>query len=91
MSEVSEMSQHQLILRDLSLSPPPVNHAPPATYKEKIQIQTLRDVGFTLDWISRIIRKPSTTISYITRQPATPKKQKIGKYFNTPRHKQLVA
>ena len=73
------------------LSPSPVNRAPSATYKEKIQIQTLRDVDFTLDWISRITRKPLTTVSYITRQPATPKKQKIGKYFNTPRRKQLTA
>ena len=90
--QVLETPQHQLILRDLSLSPPPVNRrAPPATYKEKIQIQTLRNAGFTLDWISRITGKPPTTVSYITHQPATPRKQKIGKYFNTPRRQQLAA
>ena len=52
-NEVPETPQHQLILRDLSISPPPVYRAPPATYKEKVQIKTLRDVGFTLDWISQ--------------------------------------
>src|SRR6266480_6312821 len=90
-TEVPETPQNQLILRDLSLSPPPINRAPPATYKEKIQIQTLRNAGFTLDWISRTTGKPSTTVSYIVRQPAIPRKQQIGKYFNTPRRKQLVA
>jgi hypothetical protein len=32
-----------------SISPPPVYRAPLATHKEKVQIKTLRDVGFTLD------------------------------------------
>jgi hypothetical protein len=33
---VPETPQHQLILRDLSISPSPVYRAPPATYKEKV-------------------------------------------------------
>ena len=90
-NEVPETPQHQLILRDLSISPPPVYRAPPATYKEKVQIKTLRDVGFTLDWISRAVGKPPTTVGYIARKPATPQKQRVGKYFNTPRRKRLVA
>ena len=47
--EVPETPQHQLILRDLSISPPPIARASSATYKEKIQIKTLRDADFTLD------------------------------------------
>ena len=90
-NSVPQTPQHQLILRDLYVSPPPVYRAPPATYKEKVQIKTLRDVGFTLDWISRAVGKPPTTVSYITRKPATPQKQRVGKYFNTPRRKQLVS
>jgi hypothetical protein len=88
---VPETPQHQPILRDLSISPPLIYRAPPATYKEKVQIKTLRDIGFTLDWISRAVRKPFTTVSYITRKPATPQKQRVSKYFNTPRRKQLVS
>jgi hypothetical protein len=90
-NDIPETPQHQLILRDLSVSPPPIYRAPPATYKEKVQIKTLRDVGFTLDWISRTVGKPPTTISYIARKPATPQKQRVSKYFNTPRRKRLVA
>src|SRR5271156_5169082 len=58
-NDVPETPQHQLILGDLSVSPPPIYRAPPATYKEKVQIKTLRDVGFTLDWISRTVRETS--------------------------------
>jgi len=88
---VPETPQHQLILRDLSVSPPPIYRAPPATYEEKVQIKTLPDVGFTLDWIFRTVEKPPTTVSYVTRKPVTPQKQRAGKYFNIPRRKQLVA
>src|SRR5438046_2130424 len=74
----------------LSLLHPSIAHLQLYT-KEKVQIKTLRDAGFTLDWISRTAGKPPTTVGYITRQPATPQKQRVGKYFNTPRRKRLVA
>jgi len=38
-NDVPETPQHQLILRDLSVSPPPIYRAPPATYKEKVWIE----------------------------------------------------
>jgi hypothetical protein len=58
--------------------------------KRKFKSKTLPDVGFTLDWISRTVEKPPTTVSYVTRKPVTPQKQRAGKYFNIPRRKQLV-
>src|ERR1700757_493200 len=40
-NDIPETPQHQLILRDLSVSPLPIYRAPPATSKEKLQIKTL--------------------------------------------------
>ena len=47
-NDIPETPQHQLILRDVSISPQPIYRAPPPTYKEKVHIKTLRGVGFTL-------------------------------------------
>jgi hypothetical protein len=49
------------------------------------------DFGLTLGAISETVDKPITTVSYITRQPTTPKKHPaIRHFFDTHTRKDLI-
>jgi hypothetical protein len=77
--------------QSLLISPPPLNRAPTSLYKERVTIHALRDAGFTLTAISEKVGKPVTTVSYIARNPTTPRKRAvIGHIFNTPIRRDLI-
>jgi hypothetical protein len=77
--------------QSLLISPPPLNRAPTSLYKERVTIHALRDAGFTLTAISEKVGKPVTTVSYIARNPTTPRKRAvIGHIFNTPTRRDLI-
>jgi transposase len=93
LAEIPETPTRQVILRDLSLSPPPLTRAatnPISTYRERVVVHALRDVGFTLETIARRVNKPQTTVGHIVRNPTTPPRRRIGRYFDTPRRRQLI-
>ena len=84
-----------------SLEPIYVNLNPPTTdtpvarlsYKERVQIKTLRDlVGMSYDDIKNAVSQSRTTIRRICNEPATPKKNNGGfrRVFDTPAKDRLI-
>lgn len=61
------------------------------TYKERVQIHTLRELGWQLKDISNFVQVPISTVSYCLRQPETPTKPK-GRppILNTPLRQLLI-
>jgi hypothetical protein len=47
--ETPQTPVYQVILRDLSISPPPLDRAPISPHRERVTIHTLRDAGFKLE------------------------------------------
>jgi hypothetical protein len=74
-----------------ALISPPVQRNNAATYRERLNIHTLRHIaGFTLDRISATIQKPISTIGDIARQLITPPKHRLNHILDTPARRELV-
>jgi transposase len=65
---------------------------PPASYKERIQIHTLKDIGWHPERIAEHLDLSLRQVDYLSNQPATPKKRR-GRppVITTPKRKELVS
>jgi hypothetical protein len=87
--ETPETPQMQELI--FTISPPPLNRASIAIYKERVKIYTLREADITLEAVAGKVNKPITTVSYIARNPITSvKRAPIKHIFDPPARKHLV-
>lgn len=62
-----------------------------ATYKQRIQVHTLRDLGWTITRIAQHLNLTETQVQYLIHQPITPQKRPgRPKKLTTPRRHQLI-